>query len=101
MVSLIGGLLTFTLGSALVIWGANVRVAMERDDGRVRGRRAAAAGRGAGSQLKQGRAVARDPRATAARQISGASVRPSCRPCRMKCVAAASMSVPKAAFRSA
>ena len=36
MVSLIGGLLTFTLGSALVIWGANVRDAMERDDGRVR-----------------------------------------------------------------
>ena len=36
MVSLIGGLLTFTLGSALILWGANVRGAMERVDGRVR-----------------------------------------------------------------
>ena len=36
MVSLIGGLLTFTLGSALILWGANIRGAMEHDDGRVR-----------------------------------------------------------------
>lgn len=36
MVSLIGGLLTFTLGSALILWGANIRGAMEHDAGRVR-----------------------------------------------------------------
>ena len=31
MVSLFGGLLTFTLGSALILWGAAVRGAMEHD----------------------------------------------------------------------
>lgn len=31
MLSLIGGLLTLTLGSALVIWGAAVRGRMEHD----------------------------------------------------------------------
>ena len=36
MVSLIGGLLTFTLGSALILWGANIRGAMEYDADRVR-----------------------------------------------------------------
>ena len=36
MVSLIGGLLTFTLGSALILWGANIRGVMEHDAGRVR-----------------------------------------------------------------
>ena len=36
MVSLIGGLLTFTLGSALILWGANIRGAMEHHEGRVR-----------------------------------------------------------------
>ncbi|WP_165982696.1 hypothetical protein [Dankookia rubra] len=36
MVSLIGGFLTFTLGSALILWGANIRGAMEHDAGRVR-----------------------------------------------------------------
>jgi hypothetical protein len=36
MVSIIGGLLTFTLGSALFLWGANIHGAMQRDAGRVR-----------------------------------------------------------------
>ena len=36
MVSLIGGLLTFTLGTGLVTWGAAVRGAMEHD-GTLRG----------------------------------------------------------------
>jgi hypothetical protein len=36
MVSLIGGFLTFTLGSTLILWGANIRGAMEHDAGRVR-----------------------------------------------------------------
>jgi hypothetical protein len=35
MVSLIGGLLTFTLGSALILWGATVRGAMEHDAGQL------------------------------------------------------------------
>ena len=35
MVSLIGGLLTFTLGSALILWGTNLRGAMEHHAGRM------------------------------------------------------------------